>query len=324
MCRQTRNEPESGRIRFYAINGNSRDGMGAALGSKADIDGKRGQWAGRQLLDLLRLEVCDMQLLAGKIVGDGAMTDLPVDPLGSSKEWYALIRSEGSAAGTKFLARFPRHWRPENHPDPQALRLVATPDSGGKLAVQIGVPDERLQAVLNFMQQTDLEAALSLLETSTRLLHFTHDNPYAAAAAGYVLLAAPAERMPRDYFDWICKLGKQFDEIPDACIQHAALLLQTALPPGLAERDFPTKPEQRCTLACDLLLESLRRGLPLYRSAFKLLVSNFRILENDPALAPERRREVSLALHLVNPLRLRLDINQPFTIIDVSDLDVVR
>lgn len=307
---------------FQVLNGNARKRVNAALRGQIGIGSNSNEWARDHLLEFLGLQEHGSKLRSEHIFGVGDIADLPVDLAAAGQEWYVFARNTEGKQDKRFLARYPVHWRAVGSGEPLAARIAATPDGDGGFSVQLGVPDESVQAILNFMQQTDLEAALSLVERSAELLYFKHDNPYAAAAAGYVLLAAPPERTPEAYYQWISNLARLFEEVPDGCVQHATLLLQTKLPPNLPDAEFPFAHEQRCALACSLLLEALCRGLPLYRSAFKLLVSNLRILENEPSLASDMRRAMTTALALVNQLRLRLDVNQPFTIIDVTDLEL--
>lgn len=192
----------------------------------------------------------------------------------------------------------------------------------GHATLHVRVADDRIQSILDFMQQTDLSSALSLVEPCMEMLFQKQVNPYAAAAAAYVLLAAPPERTPRHFHEWVANLGRRFPDIPDGCIQHASLLLQTpAKIDGLFLdiADFPSAKEDRIRIAAELILEALRRGLPLYRSGFKLLVSDLRILQSEE-LPQQYREPVNGALALVNQLRLRLNTAEPFTVVDVTGI----
>ena len=160
------------------------------------------------------------------------------------------------------------------------------------------------------------------METCANLLFSKYDNPYAAAASAYVLLAAPPERTPAEFNQWVSNLGRHFVDIPDGCIQHAAILLQTStdFANPINRDDFPIDQADRNLLAAKLVIEALMRGLPIFRSGFKLLVSNLRILQESSNLPHEVYLKVEFALKIVNQLRLRLDISQPFTVVDVTGL----
>lgn len=312
---------------MHLLHGDAREWMISGLLRGEPGDGDLARWARENLIGLLGLSGRAAYLPIEALNDGGVAADFPTQPSAPGTQQYTLLRGAESAhsmwprwRGRELLARLPRDWTDVESGDKLLLSMHATLGEDHRLALRFFVPDKRMQAVLDFMQRTDLEAALSLIETSAELMGFKHRNPYAGAAVGYVLLAAPAERTPLAYYLWLCGPDPAFDDIPDVCLQHATLLLQTVLPPGLPEMNFPTQAEQRYRLAYGLLMESLCRGLPVYRSAFKHLVSNLRILQNEASLAPEQRRVIGRALQVVNQLRVRLDISQPFTIIEVGDL----
>jgi len=189
---------------------------------------------------------------------------------------------------------------------------------------RLSVDDPTVQSVIDFTQQKDLNGALVVLEMSLELLMMKVENPYAAAAAGYVLLLTPPSRTPLGWFDWIGNLGSWFGDLPDGLIQHATLLLQRSWEDQgsqLNPRYFPSNERARTYLAADLLLRSLERGLPLYRSGLTLLASNLFILEGSPSLPPEVGGAVARARRYVNALRRLVDTTQAFTTIDISALN---
>jgi len=306
------------------LHGNARLPSAAMAASEAqadplDLGEVLGLWVARE---------ASATLLARREDAGVDLLDPSSDPGPALDQRYALGRMTAAApdharndgAQRLILARLPGPWHCAAVPHRAAIQ-VSPVAVGAHGSLNVSVSDTRIEAILDFMQQTDLTSALSLVETCVEVLFFKHENPYAAAAAAYVLLAAPPDRTPPEFNQWVARLGHLCWDIPDGCIQHAAILLQTAtdsFPEN--EKDFPVCPQARIALAADLLIESTRRGLPLYRSGYKVLISTLRIVQEASGLPPPTQARIAQVARLVNHVRLRLDITQPFTVVNVTGL----
>jgi len=250
------------------------------------------------------------------------------DVFEQSSSYLVLSRTSAHSEGQQpalraSLMRVPGPWFDQRRRKNSGFFLDVGRVASASSPWRLSVDDPAVQSVIDFTQQKDLNGALVVLEMSLELLMMKVENPYAAAAAGYVLMLTPPSRTPLGWFNWIGNLGSWFDELPDGLIQHATLLLQRSWEDQGAELNqpyFPIDERERTQLAADLLLRSIERGLPLYRSGLTLLASNLFILDGSPLLPPEVGRAVARARGYVNGLRRLVDTTQAFTTIDISSL----
>lgn len=220
------------------------------------------------------------------------------------------------------LIRLPGRWLGQYDGRPRDVFVEVTKSRWQQFEIALSVDDPQIQSVIDFSQQNDLRGALTVLDLGVEMLFRKVVNPYAAAAAGYVLLFAPPDLVPPEWQDWVGNLARWFPDLPDGAIQYATLLLQRP-PPNEARANltyhlFPEHGWQRSELAAELILESLQRGLPLYRSGFSLLASNLDILSQDTDLPAHLQDAIRTARKVVGALQLRLDTSQPFTVVDIS------
>lgn len=240
----------------------------------------------------------------------------PVDQ-GSPRMRYALLLANGRQS---LVGRLPGSWRCVSTGARAEVGVFAKRQDDERYKFDVRVSDPDVQSVLSFVLQSDLEGALAVLDACMDMLASKTKNPYAAAAAGYVLLNAPADRSSFPWQHWIGNLGHNFPDIPDGLILHATLLLQTKPGRMLPTSFFPEDVASRANMAASLLLEALERGLPLYRAGVRLLASNLRILISDDcakAVTPEALRK---AYELTAWLLMRLDPQQVFTVVDVTGI----
>lgn len=229
---------------------------------------------------------------------------------------YALLLA---GKDQSLAARLPGRWRCVSTGADAEVSVDAIRQDDERYRLDVRVSDPDVQSVLGFVLQSDLEGALAVLDSCMDMLAQKSQNPYAAAAAGYVLLNAPQQHAGFQWQDWIGKLGRKFsDDVPDGLILHATLLLQTAPGRMLPSEYFPPDTGSRAKMAGDLLLQAMERGLPLYRAGVRLLASNLRILVADDSLP--NLETLRKAQELAAWLLMRLDSRQVFTVVDVTDL----
>ncbi|MCU6502430.1 hypothetical protein LPN04_31995 [Rugamonas sp. A1-17] len=228
-----------------------------------------------------------------------------------------LVIVKGRRNGVEMLATVPNGWRG----DSAYLRIMAnTADSGNPLSVTVEVKDPKFNALLQFMRGGDLNSAIRVIESSVEILYAKFNNPYAAAAAGYVLVQAAPGTMQVPWKMWIGNLGRYFKDLPDGEILHATLLLQRgdaqdwdAPDFELHARYFPHGAARRHELAAQLILSALGKGPPMFRPGLSLLASNLRIL-GSVELSTDVRVSLTEAEKLVTWLSMRVDPVEPFSV----------
>ncbi|MGD0249225.1 MAG: hypothetical protein ABSB75_09250 [Candidatus Limnocylindrales bacterium] len=161
--------------------------------------------------------------------------------------------------------------------------------------------------VVSYLAAGDNPAAHAVLARAREVLFWKSDNPIAAAAGGYVLLAnwpgiaEKAEERQPAWLRWIGNLFRRFDWLPDGAIQLAWLKLLGVRPRG------PETPPPR-----DLVLEACRRGIPYYTAGVKMLLDSLVLLTNQ-AYKHGRDIELEAALTGTRELGLQVEPWQPFT-----------
>ncbi|KHK51920.1 hypothetical protein PI87_20465 [Ralstonia sp. A12] len=182
--------------------------------------------------------------------------------------------------------------------------------------VVVGVDDPKFRALLQFMQTGDLASSVSLLVQAERALYEKFLNPYAAAAGGYVLTYAGYHDWHDDWGHWLHNLATRFPALPDGHILLANLILQG---PESAKEQIPGySPDQAWELALGSVLESVRRGPPMYRFGLRMLSSSIAILNHLVGAGHAERRRLNAAAKYVRSLSVRVDRHQPFCVFDVS------
>jgi hypothetical protein len=191
------------------------------------------------------------------------------------------------------------------------------------------VNDARVSSVLEFMASGDLPRARHLVSSSLQLLMEKVQNPYAAAAAGYVLIySRDADLEHEGWPVWLRNLATWFPSLPDAqillatlCLQRRRLVRRARLP--LGERD-----NERLVFAHVLLERALRAGIPMFSLGMRLLVENLEILREEfrdgdsRGRYNERHGDMPLdgALQRVHALSRCMKTVQPMTVLDLSTL----
>lgn len=187
-------------------------------------------------------------------------------------------------------------------------------------SLRVEVDDPDLGGLLDFLQRGDLSGSVQMLSNATELLYNKWSNPYASAAAGYVLVQVddwPGANM--NWRQWILNLAYRYSSLPDGAVLFTTMLLQSSTD-GLANlryEDGTTNPFRNAVTAA---LEAVRRGPPLFRHGLKMMVTNLAILEGEAryqANDEQTYRKLAAASRYVRELSLRVDPNQPFCVFDV-------
>lgn len=182
-------------------------------------------------------------------------------------------------------------------------------------SMYVEVDDPDIGGLMEFLQQGDLEGSAKMLEQAIELLYDKWRNPYASAAAGYVLIQM-ASIFPggiADWPQWLLNLARRYTQLPDGAILFTTLLLQGSSTPRLPFH-YGDLPSPFSTVR-GAALEAVRRGPPLFRYGLKLMSTNLAILEGE-ALKPDR--EIQAAIRYVRKLSLRVDASQSFSVFDVA------
>jgi hypothetical protein len=148
------------------------------------------------------------------------------------------------------------------------------------------------------MTASTLPKAVVAVKQARDLLFGKMEHPLAAAAGGYVLLAA-GDREDDSWHGWIDNLANWFPNIPDGAILKASLRLR-----------FP-KSETSAEEARVSLLDAFDRGIPYYSAGVSWLLDGMTQFADDPAVADKMK--------LVHRVALRLDGTQAFTVVRISD-----
>jgi len=189
-------------------------------------------------------------------------------------------------------------------------------------ALRVEVDDPDLGGLLDFLQQGDLSGSTRMLNNATELLYRKWLNPYASAAAGYVLVQAgqwPGENA--NWRQWILNLAHRYSSLPDGAILFTTLLLQSPSE-ALQNLHYEGGRGNHFRSAISAALEAVRRGPPLFRHGLKMMATNLAILEGEAkhlTRDAQTYRELHSASKYVRELSLRVDPNQPFCVFDVRN-----
>lgn len=184
-----------------------------------------------------------------------------------------------------------------------------------KRSLAVDVDDPEIGGLIDFLQQGDLQGSVKMLDQAVELLYEKWRNPYASAAAGYVLIqTANADITVENWTQWILNLASRFTLLPDGAILFCTLLLQR-YPQAREKLSFEEGGAQHFKTARGAALEAVRRGPPLFRYGLKLMSTNLAILEGE-IQSPDT--ELQAAIRYVRKLSLRVDSSQAFSVFDVE------
>jgi hypothetical protein len=246
------------------------------------------------------------ETLAGLLNQGNSPLDLPVYQHDSERAVYRLrLLSSNSSVfalagpvppAARYFAVVPRQRCVELLSLPLPWVVVGT---GREATIEIGVQqmhaadafcasatarDEDLGVLLGFLTAGSLTVAREIAETARNMLFFKFENPYAAAAGGYAMVATALQAEDRDWHGWIRRLMQRFPHIPDGAIQWAQLRLKMRRSQSDVED------------ARQALKLAYRRGLPFFSMGVKWLMEGLEwIAAQDPEAAEMLRNVRRLA-----------------------------
>jgi hypothetical protein len=182
----------------------------------------------------------------------------------------------------------------------------------------VDLHDGEFASLLGYLFQDNLPHARKVIEQSLHGLWAKLQNPFAAAASGYLLMYSRLEDIPnRDWPTWIRNLAAWFPALPDGQILLATLYLQRknalACIPGHENIDA----NERYGRAWAFLLRAMHAGVPLYSMGLRLLVENLEILSYLSEDGTVRLDGINEALRHARFLNSCLETSQPFTVLTV-------
>jgi hypothetical protein len=233
------------------------------------------------------------------------------------------VVTTGSRQGAQATTELLIHYR-------SALRIRGKQDSKSTTEVQCGVSvdDPNVLAILGFLKNGNLIGTSALLAKAQETLFLKVLNPFAAAAAGYVLIQthdpASTETQPQ-WQRWIGNLARWYRSIPDGVIQHGWLDLQAAsqaqASAGKLKR-LTTEARKRFEAARAHFIEAVSRGIPFYPQGVRMLVDGLNlVVENDARWppAPDVKHQTATALAAAQWLALRTDDREVFTVLKLPE-----
>lgn len=214
-----------------------------------------------------------------------------VDPQLITKGLMFLVEVGGFSSGISEFCMLPRKWRDGMERTVPATLVLDTftesrRETSLSIRVRATVQDPDLAQLMSAMKTADHQAVDHVVaRLADEYLHEKVRNPLMAAAAALALLKMRQLELLRD---WTYNLASWFPELPDGPVIRAWHLLFGA--PSKDARDT----------AREWLLESVRRGQPLFFESLRLLVNGLQLLkypqESEEAFSPESDAEVARAL----------------------------
>ena len=243
---------------------------------------------------------------------------------GKGKRYYALsYRAENQMSPIQ-VACIPGRWnmRRGGHADVFTNFYERDVGNTSMQALRVEVDDPDLGGLLDFLQQGDRVGSTLMFSRAEELLYRKWVNPYASAAAGYVLVQV-GEWQGRhvDWAQWVLNLAYRYSSLPDGAILFTTLLLQNRSD-ALHNLQYQNPNSNPFRSPARAALEAIRRGPPLYRHGLKLMATNLAILQEDDLLSSSGQvvqDELEAASNYVRELSLRVDPNQPFCVFDVRN-----
>lgn len=234
-------------------------------------------------------------------------------PASLSGRRYIVVEGE---RGAFVLAVLPIPWQETRTAQGAEIDILVGPKDSAVSELErtyvepdcsIMVRDSRLSTLVAYLASGDIAAAAAVLARAQDMLFAKLQNPIAAAAGGYVLLAnwsstynAGPQSQP-EWHGWLGNLSRWFEWLPDGAIQNAWLSLQTrgGHGPHLEARD--------------LALMAYRRGIPYYTAGVRMLLDTLILLSDQSRLEGARDHDVEDALAATRGLALMIEPSRPFT-----------
>lgn len=198
----------------------------------------------------------------------------------------------------RFLVSLPQPWTDtRTYQDLPAQVLVRFDPDAEATRIGVAVEDRGFGAIIGMMTSAALPRAVTVAHQAQHLLLGKMQNPLAAAAGGYILVAGGATDGP--WMQWIDNLCDWFPHIPDGAILRGAILLR-----------FP-RDENSADEARKSFLEGFERGLPYYSAGVAWLLDGLTTFaDTDP--------EIDRKMKLVRQVAQRIDQSQAFTVLKLD------
>lgn len=177
---------------------------------------------------------------------------------------------------------------------------VQRPAEPREFVSAVTVRDDRLAVLLGFLSSGALSVVKEMAEPAMEMLYGKMENPIAAAAGGYALVATATDTKDHAWHNWIENLCNRFPYMPDGAIQLATLRLRLRRTPADME------------VARDALKKSYERGLPYYSTGLRWLLEGLERFANTDA-------EMDAMRENVQRIAVRSHVQSPFTILRFGD-----
>jgi hypothetical protein len=201
-------------------------------------------------------------------------------------------------AKERFVISLPLPWPALAHQRPvPAEVMVRMHPLERRVQIGVAVLDETFGPLSGLMTASTLPKAAIAVEQAYGMLYEKVNNPLAAAAGGYVLIAA-SDPKKTDWHQWIDNLEDWFPEMPDGAVLKGMLRLR--YPRG---KDSPRE-------AREAFLRAFDRGIPYFSAGVAWLLDGLTVFPDD---------EIQEKANQVQRVAQRLDLAQAFTVIRLSE-----
>lgn len=185
--------------------------------------------------------------------------------------------------------------------------------SATRITVRIHSTSDAADTIVGYLSRGDLYAAEAMTEWTDHAIGMLQSkvaDPYAAAVGGYLLLRL--QQQPSHLHSWAQNLADWFPFLPDGCVIRARQLMQHPLP-DTTELEV-------------LLLEAVRRGVPVYTEGLRLLTDALRLMGDTGREALDTVRAATgtvvwdspVTASVQTPTTSTLDLQQPPVIFDIA------
>jgi hypothetical protein len=233
----------------------------------------------------------DDRFTAFHLTGADPGDDLSIRPFPAQ---FCLARG---VAGRGELMALPIPWRSTYGGPLAVVDVVSVSTKDGEARLAGTVQDPQLGTYLGYLASGRLAEARAVIDQALELLFAKYENPFAAAAGGYVLISAATARKDEPWREWVANLSRSFPWLPDGAVLHAWSLM--------ASDD-----DEDIDRAREAFLEAYRRGLPVFAEGVRRLRNGLAMfLGEDPT------GEIKAALTVVEAVAERCNAQQVFTCI---------
>lgn len=213
------------------------------------------------------------------------------------RRWLFVDDDRGRAT----LASLPFPWRDvSTGQDAEAEVLVHRGDAQRPPAVAVSIRDSLVSTVLGYLASSAFTCASDAIRPAREMVMRKRQNALAAALGGYTLVSTSLD-VVAGWHDWVHNLTNWFPWLPDGPIIQARLFLQLAREASDLE------------LARGSLREAFSRGIPYYSLGLQWLVDGLTVFAEE-----DGDGEMAAMLAAVRPVARRGNLQQPFTVLDLT------